>query len=548
MEGLTAFNSEEEVLDGYQVLKITGKGSFGQVALAHHLESGTQVAVKMIATGGQNSRRFQQFCAEAEIMKGLHHPHIIKLLQLRHTAQRGYIFMEYAIKGDLRCYLIERGCLQDEEIRPIFYQTLSAVHYCHEQRIVHRDLKLENLLLDDNLNIKLTDFGLSCKLADGEHLKCLRGTLHYCAPEEFRAEAFNGYKADVWSLGVVLYTMVTKSLPFEGKDFVHLKETILSAYYRIPSYVNIELENLLDRLLTRNPEERPTVADIMGHQWLRVGHKAPETSEEFLFPPKEQEIWEFPWGPRSQSCLKERDDPLSSVPHCVKSPQKGYSMQELWGHREVEPVVSPQGPEALSCLEDLGFQLDHKAGSLPPRLQATSLPAVLQKGHTKVKPMLQATPAAQSCPILQCLPGHSDGNIRAHECALCNSQPLLLEEEQSGQNACHRAPSMSSSVSCRPDSPQMAMLPRILAAWAAPSKDSLTSLSMLNSNSSDDHFEVRSCSRGASEKQSIPGMQQEEGTSDTQAKKSKSRQGIGRRIVRFFTWICCILPAPEESP
>uniref|UniRef100_G1TFS0 non-specific serine/threonine protein kinase n=1 Tax=Oryctolagus cuniculus TaxID=9986 RepID=G1TFS0_RABIT len=280
MEGLTAFNSEEEVLDGYQVLKITGKGSFGQVALAHHLESGTQVAVKMIATGGQNSRRFQQFCAEAEIMKGLHHPHIIKLLQLRHTAQRGYIFMEYAIKGDLRCYLIERGCLQDEEIRPIFYQTLSAVHYCHEQRIVHRDLKLENLLLDDNLNIKLTDFGLSCKLADGEHLKCLRGTLHYCAPEEFRAEAFNGYKADVWSLGVVLYTMVTKSLPFEGKDFVHLKETILSAYYRIPSYVNIELENLLDRLLTRNPEERPTVADIMGHQWLRVGHKAPETSEE----------------------------------------------------------------------------------------------------------------------------------------------------------------------------------------------------------------------------------------------------------------------------
>ncbi|XP_062036085.1 serine/threonine-protein kinase SIK2-like [Lepus europaeus] len=247
MEGLTAFTSEEEVLDGYQVLRVLGQGGFGLVKLAYHWESRTQVAVKVVENGGQHSCGFQQLCAEAEIMRGLHHPHIIKLLQVRHTAERGYIFMECAVRGDLRGYMVERGYLLDGEIRQLLTQTLLAVHYCHAQHVVHRDLKLENLLLDANLNIKLSDFGLSCKLADGERLRNLCGTFPYCAPEEFLGEEFCGYKADIWSVGVILYAMVAGALPFVGEDFVELQAAILCGYYRIPHYGNPELCNLVDR-------------------------------------------------------------------------------------------------------------------------------------------------------------------------------------------------------------------------------------------------------------------------------------------------------------
>lgn len=217
--------------------------------------------------------------------------------------------MEYAIRGDLRWYMIEQGCLQDEEIHWLFNQTLLAVHYYHEQRIMHRDLKLENILLAANLNIKFIDFGLSCKLADGENLKDLCGTFEYCTPKEFLEEKFGGYKTDVGSLGMVLYTMVTWALPFHGEDFVQLKENILSRHYQILTYVNLEFSNLLERLLTHDPEVRPTVADTMDYQWLSVGHEVPETSEEFLSLPQEQEIQEFPGGLCSQLCLKERMTP-----------------------------------------------------------------------------------------------------------------------------------------------------------------------------------------------------------------------------------------------
>ncbi|XP_062036086.1 serine/threonine-protein kinase MARK2-like [Lepus europaeus] len=277
MEGLSAFTSEEEVLDGYQVLRVLGQGGFGLVKLAYHWESRSQVAVKVVENGGQHSCGFQQLCAEAEIMRGLQHPHIIKLLQVRHTAERGYIFMECAVRGDLRGYMVERGYLLDGEIRQLLTQTLLAVHYCHAQHVVHRDLKLENLLLDANLNIKLSDFGLSCKLADGERLRSLCGTFAYCAPEEFLGEEFCGYKADVWSVGVILYAMAAGALPFVGEDFVELQAAILSGYYRIPHYGNPELCNLVDSLLTRDPEARPTAADIMGHPWLQAGHEAPAT-------------------------------------------------------------------------------------------------------------------------------------------------------------------------------------------------------------------------------------------------------------------------------
>uniref|UniRef100_A0A5F9CNV8 non-specific serine/threonine protein kinase n=1 Tax=Oryctolagus cuniculus TaxID=9986 RepID=A0A5F9CNV8_RABIT len=154
-----AFQEEADVLEGYRLLCFIGQGSFSHVQLALHLRTGSEVAVKVIPRDPEDSASLQKLLGEVDLMKGLHHPHIIELLEVRHTADCTYLIMEYASRGELRCYVAERGHLWEEEARFLFGQILSAVHYCHGRRVVHRDLKLGNLLLDAGLNIKLPPAG-----------------------------------------------------------------------------------------------------------------------------------------------------------------------------------------------------------------------------------------------------------------------------------------------------------------------------------------------------------------------------------------------------
>nr|XP_051707824.1 MAP/microtubule affinity-regulating kinase 4 [Oryctolagus cuniculus]XP_051707825.1 MAP/microtubule affinity-regulating kinase 4 [Oryctolagus cuniculus]XP_051707826.1 MAP/microtubule affinity-regulating kinase 4 [Oryctolagus cuniculus]XP_051707827.1 MAP/microtubule affinity-regulating kinase 4 [Oryctolagus cuniculus] len=548
MEGHAAFPSEEEVLDGYQVLRTIGQGSFGRVKLAHHLESGTLVAVKIIAREDQDSSSFRQVQVEADIMRGMRHPNIIRLLQVQHTAERAYIFMDYASGGDLEQYVAERGRLREAEARLMFNQALSAVHYCHSKRVVHRDLKLENFLLDAGLNIKLTDFGLSCRLTEGQHLESFCGTPQYCAPEEFLDEEFNGYKADVWSLGVVLYTMTTGSLPFVGKNWVQLEDNILSGYYQVPLYMSLELEHLLGRLLTYDPGERPTVADTMGHQWLSMGQEEPRTSgimrEEPLGSPQEKEIRECLLGLGFQLGRKEQDSHLTPILCWEISQQGDFSGPEKMEVTDVEPLGSTQDPEVRQYLAGLGFELGHKEESLTHSHRAVTWSPVLQKGHAGGKCPPQAAPSPHSHHVAQRLPDRWDRRGSARECALPIS-PLLQPEKDpaSEPSACQeRTPRMAN--------PRPGMMRRCPTPRPAPRQGSVASLSTLSPQSSEDHVEDRSCFQGAAEKASIPGRQLEgeAGTSATLADTSQGRQGLCRRLVNFLLRVCGVLSAPEAGP
>ncbi|XP_064135899.1 serine/threonine-protein kinase MARK2-like [Loxodonta africana] len=204
-------------------------------------------------------------------MKHLHHPNIVKLYEVIENENTLYIVMEYASGRDLFYHLVNHGFMSEKEAQTKFQQIVSAVKYCHDKGIVHRDLKTENLLLDKRMNIKLADFGLGTEFTTGSKLDTFCGTPPYSAPELFQGEKYDGPPVDVWSLGVILYFMVTGSLPFRGKTLMKLRKQVLEGQYDVPFHMSSQCQHLLSKIFIRDPRKRATLEDILAHLWMKVG-------------------------------------------------------------------------------------------------------------------------------------------------------------------------------------------------------------------------------------------------------------------------------------
>ncbi|KAM5273492.1 sperm motility kinase Z-like [Ctenodactylus gundi] len=288
-----SFPLEEILTRQYRVLRILGQGSFAQVVLAEHLLTGTKVAIKVLLKRTIPSL----LTSEWDLMKNLRHPNVIKLLQIMETQDTIYLVTEYLGGGDLFRHLCDAGPLPEDESRRLFRQMVHGVRHCHDRGIVHRDLKPENLLLDMHGNICVSDFGLGGRFTPGQRLVEIVGTLPFEAPELVSQERYDGPAADAWSLGVILFVMVTRTFPFPGtamsfpfpgtSEEVAMK--ILAGRYTCPPHLSPHLRDLIGRLLCLDPQQRPTMDQVLRHPWL-LQDQDPEPAPEPLIGPKHTAI------------------------------------------------------------------------------------------------------------------------------------------------------------------------------------------------------------------------------------------------------------------
>ncbi|BFZ07602.1 hypothetical protein BsWGS_10646 [Bradybaena similaris] len=268
--------NDEPHIGKYRLIKTIGKGNFAKVKLAKHVPTGREVAIKIIDKTQLNPSSLQKLFREVRIMKLLDHPNIVKLFEVIETEKTLYLVMEYASGGEVFDYLVAHGRMKEKEARAKFRQIVSSVQYCHQKFIVHRDLKAENLLLDSDMNIKIADYGFSNEFVPGNKLDTFCGSPPYAAPELFQGKKYDGPEVDVWSLGVILYTLVSGSLPFDGQNLKELRERVLRGKYRIPFYMSTDCENLLKKFLVLNPLKRASLETIMKDRWINMGYEDKE--------------------------------------------------------------------------------------------------------------------------------------------------------------------------------------------------------------------------------------------------------------------------------
>ncbi|CAI9730110.1 serine/threonine-protein kinase MARK1 isoform X7 [Octopus vulgaris] len=298
----------------YRLMKTIGKGNFAKVKLAKHMPTGREVAIKIIDKTQMNPSSLQKLFREVRIMKILDHPNIVKLFEVIETDKTLYLVMEYASGGEVFDYLVAHGRMKEKEARAKFRQIVSAVQYCHQKHIVHRDLKAENLLLDGDMHIKIADFGFSNEFVPGSKLDTFCGSPPYAAPELFQGKKYDGPEVDVWSLGVILYTLVSGSLPFDGQNLKELRERVLRGKYRIPFYMSTDCENLLKKFLVLNPTKRANLETIMRDRWINVGYEDKE-----LKPYKE---------PCRDKLDPKRIDIMASMGYTLKDVENSLSQQK----------------------------------------------------------------------------------------------------------------------------------------------------------------------------------------------------------------------------
>ncbi|RZC25990.1 Serine/threonine-protein kinase SAPK2 isoform B [Glycine soja] len=259
-------------MERYEILKDIGSGNFAVAKLVRDNYTNELFAVKFIERGQKIDEHVQR-----EIMnhRSLKHPNIIRFKEVLLTPTHLAIVMEYASGGELFERICNAGRFSEDEARFFFQQLISGVSYCHSMQICHRDLKLENTLLDGSTapRVKICDFGYSKSSVLHSQPKSTVGTPAYIAPEVLTRKEYDGKIADVWSCGVTLYVMLVGAYPFEDPaDPRNFKKTIgiLSVQYSVPDYVRVSMEcrHLLSQIFVASPEKRITIPEIKNHPWF----------------------------------------------------------------------------------------------------------------------------------------------------------------------------------------------------------------------------------------------------------------------------------------
>jgi serine/threonine protein kinase len=230
--------------------KTIGAGSMGKVKLAKNLETGEQCAIKIVPRQSTDEHRNDRdreradhskeirTAREAAIVTLLNHPYVCAMRDVVRTNYHWYMLFEYVNGGQMLDYIISHGRLKEKQARKFGRQIASALDYCHRNSIVHRDLKIENILISKTGDIKIIDFGLSNLFSPRSHLKTFCGSLYFAAPELLQAKQYTGPEVDIWSFGIVLYVLVCGKVPFDDQSMPQLHAKIKKGVVDYPTWLS----------------------------------------------------------------------------------------------------------------------------------------------------------------------------------------------------------------------------------------------------------------------------------------------------------------------
>lgn len=263
----------------YELGATLGRGNYGLVKLAVNCDTGEQFAVKIVKKEvlHDDSQGNVDIKREIAIMKALDHHNIVALNDVLYSPKRVFLVMELVRGGELFESIVKNGRQSEDVARKYFHQLIDAVHYCHHRGVYHRDLKPENLLLGENGELKITDFGFSAMKDYGSHLlKTNCGSPHYCAPEVWNGvqDSYDGRKNDAWSCGIILYVMLTGKQPFFDEDDDVLLDKVNACIVDYPDYVSDGAKDLMQRLMQKDPKKRYSLSKVKRHPWFSVGYDA----------------------------------------------------------------------------------------------------------------------------------------------------------------------------------------------------------------------------------------------------------------------------------
>ncbi|KAJ3274635.1 hypothetical protein HDV01_002477 [Terramyces sp. JEL0728] len=394
----------------YRLGRTIGEGEFGKVKLGYHITSGEEVAIKFIKKDSVTTteKRFK-LQREIGILRTVSHPNLVHLIEVIENDTHIGMVLEYASGGELFEYILSRQNLSEKEAAKFFFQLIDGVSFLHHNGYVHRDLKLENLLLDKNRNMIITDFGFAnfYQPMGDRILSTSCGSPVYAAPELVVNDEYIGELADIWSCGVILYAMVCGSLPFDddpenedGENMAQLYKHIYESELTFPVKLTSECKHLLKRILNTNPNERATMEEIKSHKWLQPywAMFTPLPEHLGLLKPVEYGVQEVPASPIPINGVRQHevpeepvefDEDLSIVNMEEDIPTISYSLQDMMVLEEepvkvevveVQPALNP-----LETVPEAGSEQENIAEAVPEMTVAVETDDLVPELPTDIK-------------------------------------------------------------------------------------------------------------------------------------------------------------------
>ena len=344
-EKITKVNGEVQIKK-YIKGRLLGKGGFAKCYEFINQETEHSSAAKIIPKKSLvKSRAKQKLISEIKIHKSLHHPNIVAFEHYFEDSENVYLLIEICLNQTLNELLKRRKKLTELEVQCYAVQIIKALKYLHTHRVIHRDLKLGNLFISEKMEIKVGDFGLATKLEfDGERKRTVCGTPNYIAPEILEGKTGHSFEVDIWSLGVIMYTLIIGKPPFETNNVKETYKRIKIGNYSFPEHAIISepAKDLIQSILVLDPYKRPKLDEILAHDFFNIGINIPKTMQQSTLacPPSLNYIRQFipNTGPNGivTNYVKKQKNPSESQTN-------DFDLGQGHTHKENRPYTSNYG-------------------------------------------------------------------------------------------------------------------------------------------------------------------------------------------------------------